>query len=206
MIERYLAELAALLPRTAWRRRRILEEVEGHLRDAAREHGEEEALRRFGDPATVARGFAPAFAASAARVAGLLLLPLLALPVLTYPIVENALPPAPWPEDGMPSQLAWKQDAALVRFAVALGAGAVALGALRRAGPELLAAVGVSLAALVAASTLQVALALQWPDEVPGTPWWLALVACAQLAATVAGVVPLAIAATLRARTATLAR
>jgi hypothetical protein len=56
VIEEYLAELARLLPRGR-RRRRILAEVEAHLRDAAAEHGDAEAIARFGAAAEVARAF-----------------------------------------------------------------------------------------------------------------------------------------------------
>lgn len=53
MIDRYLRELAPLLPRGR-RRRRILEEVEAHLRDAAAVVGEQQAVARFGPAAEVA--------------------------------------------------------------------------------------------------------------------------------------------------------
>src|SRR5947199_297500 len=41
------------------RRRRVLEEVSGHLHECAAGHGEAEAVRRMGDPGAVARSFTP---------------------------------------------------------------------------------------------------------------------------------------------------
>ena len=52
--ESYLAELSRLLRVSPWRKRRILAEVEAHLRDAG---GDEDAIARFGTADEVARRF-----------------------------------------------------------------------------------------------------------------------------------------------------
>ena len=200
MIERYLSELDRLLPRGVPRRARVLREVEDHLRDAARDVGPEAAVERFGPPDVVAARFTGAFAASWARLAvaaaagALVLLPIL------YPVTENALPPAPWPEDAMPRALAWKQDAVLGLSAAAALATAVSAAGLRRAGWALLAPVGVAAAALCAGGILGLVLAVQWADYVPGTPGWLVGVPLLQLAGAAAAAAATARAAQLRPR------
>lgn len=181
-IERYLAELARELP--FWSRRRVLAEAEDHLRESARTVGPEEAVARFGSPSEVARGFR---SVAALRLAALAVLAALAAPVLSYPIVENALPPAPWPSAAaMPDSLAWKLDAVKVLYVLAVAAGAAAALLLRRGGRELLVASGVAVAALAHVAALSTVLSMQWADAVPGTPGWLRLVAVGQLAATLA--------------------
>ena len=161
MIERYLAELARLLPRSG--RRRIVAEVEDHLRASAEEHGEEEAIRRFGRAEDVARSFrrAPNFGRVALVAAVLTMVPAF------YGLPENHLPPAPWPEGDMPFGLEWKRDAVL------LLAGLAAVGIV--SGRRLVTVVGLVLAA--AASGLAVILAIEWTNSVPGTPGWLSLTA-----------------------------
>lgn len=161
MIDRYLSELEPLLPRIG--RRRILAEVEDHLREAAAEHGEEEAVARFGPPQHVARCFG-----REPRVGRLILLVAVAtmLPAF-YGVPENALPPAPWAEGQMPFALEWKRDAVLVLGALA------ALTVL--SGRRTITAIG--LGSAVAASVLAAVLAVQWADAAPGTPVWLPLVA-----------------------------
>jgi hypothetical protein len=77
-VDDYVAELARLLPRGRRRRMRILAEVEAHLRDAAAEAGESEALERVGSARLVAAGFARRQAASDGRVLVATLLVLLA--------------------------------------------------------------------------------------------------------------------------------
>ena len=62
MIERYLAEVGALLRVHGRRRRRVLEELRSHLREGAAAHGEAEAVRRMGSPAVVAAAFTPRLA------------------------------------------------------------------------------------------------------------------------------------------------
>ena len=55
MIERWLAEFERHLRVHGRRRRRVIEELDAHLREGAAAHGEPEAVRRMGD-ATVGRG------------------------------------------------------------------------------------------------------------------------------------------------------
>lgn len=59
MIETWLARCAAALRVHGRRRRRILDELEGHLHESAAEHGEREALSSIGDPEAVASSFTP---------------------------------------------------------------------------------------------------------------------------------------------------
>ena len=166
-VEAYLAELARHLPRVG--RGRVLAEVEDHLREAAREVGEEEAVARFGPPGAVAGAFAPLRAVVWSRVAAIAaVLAVLSFPA-AFPVYEHFLPPAPWASAGdIPGYLAWKRDAALV---LALATGAAAVGALfRLPGTRL------------ALATAPVALGLVWADAVPGTPARLVVLAVAQLA------------------------
>jgi hypothetical protein len=185
-VERYLRELERALPRTSLARRRLLREVEEHLREAAREHGDEAAVAAFGDARELGRRFAPQ---AAARLAALAVLMLLAFPVLTYPAYENNLPPAPWPAAAMPGHLEWKRDAVVVLLLVAVGAAAAALPSLRRGGGGLLGPLAVALGAAGVASVLGVVLTVEWAEAVPGTPSWLILVAAGQLAVAAAAAV-----------------
>ena len=59
MIERWLAEVDRHLRVHGRRRRRVIEELEAHLREGAAAHGEPEAVRRMGDARTVAESFTP---------------------------------------------------------------------------------------------------------------------------------------------------
>lgn len=181
-IERYLAELRRALP--FWIRARVLAEVEDHLRASAAADGDEAAVARFGPPRLVAQGFRQGAALQVAAGAALLAL---LVPILSYPIVENALPPAPWPSAAaMPDSLQWKLDAIKALYLVALGAGAVAAFSVRKPGRDLVLASAVVLGALALAGALSIVLSMQWKDAVPATPGWLRLVALAQLAATFA--------------------
>jgi hypothetical protein len=181
-IERYLAELARALP--FWSGRRVLAEAEDHLREAAATVGEEEAVARFGPARQLARGVRHV---AATRVAAVAALAALVVPILSYPLVENALPPAPWPSaSAMPDSLQWKLDAVKALYLLALGAGTVSLLLLRRAGRELVVASSVVIAVLAQVGALSVVLSFQWGDAVAGTPGWLRLVAIGQLVATLA--------------------
>jgi hypothetical protein len=59
MIERWLAELERELRVHGRRRRRVVEELAGHLYEAAAAHGDAGAVSRMGDPGEVARSFTP---------------------------------------------------------------------------------------------------------------------------------------------------
>jgi MFS family permease len=59
VIERWLAEFLRHLPVHGRRRRRVIEELDAHLREGAAAHGEPEAVRRMGDARAVAESFTP---------------------------------------------------------------------------------------------------------------------------------------------------
>lgn len=197
-VRRYLVELEAALPRVPLLRRRFLREAEDHLAETVAAlvaagvdpaEAERAACARFGAPAQVASGFADDVAERLrAIVPGVVLAAALLFVLPIYVLPENTLPPAPWPE--IPGSLAWKQDAALVAFAVAVGVGILA--AVMRALPLTALAV-LSLAAATLFSTL---LDLQWLGEVEDAspllllgvalPLKLVLVGCAATATVVA--------------------
>jgi hypothetical protein len=154
MIERYLAELAPLLPVRGRGRRRILAEVDDHLREAAAALGSErEAIRRFGAPEVVAASFSEAGAVQATRWALVALAFAGAGFAAAGLVSENTLPPAPWAEGATPGHLSWKLDAALAGFLVAFIAGVAGI-LLRRRLRAALSAVGLGAAALAAAAVV----------------------------------------------------
>jgi uncharacterized membrane protein len=176
VIERYLDEIARRLPRLG--RRRILAELEDHLRESADVHGEEEAIRRFGSPEEVARGFRRPSLLPYGLIVAALVLAFLAM----YPIPENTLPPAPWPGNRPPDYLHWKQEKVAQLFLLAVVAAFGSVFVLRRL------LMAVALAALAAMTLIGAVLAYEWQQEVPGAPglvWILpyALVELALLAA-----------------------
>jgi hypothetical protein len=160
VIDDYLKELAHELGLRTPHTRRILLEVEDHLREAARELGEEEAVARFGRPREVAAGFAREAGARMTRwsawAAGAAVLAMLA----AYGIVENSLPPAPWPSaDAAPDYLRWKLEAAvwLIGGGFLAGGAALAVALVRPLRVRLaLATAGAALLALGAAGVLGV--------------------------------------------------
>jgi HAAS domain-containing protein len=188
VIEQYLVELRRRLP--FYCRRRVLEEVEEHLRLSARAVGEEQAVARFGPVDEVARSFC---ARARALYTALVLAAAVTFPVLAYPIPENQLPPAPWPSaDQMPAELAWKLDAIVWLFAAAAAAGAVALSGYvwrrRMFAPAALA----SLVSLVGVGSLGTILYAQWREHVPSTPPGLLVLGPLQIALAVVGLTLLA--------------
>jgi hypothetical protein len=172
LIDLYLSDLEAELAFHgvgSRRAARILAEARDHLLELAIEHGEEEAVERFGP--------ARALAVEAARASRPVLLlrstlvfaAALALFVLPlYGIPENTLPPAPW--DERPAHLTWKLYVSVGAFAVAvpLTLIAVATAWLRRRRTTL---VALTLAgASLAVSTVVGAIgAVQWAQAVPGS-------------------------------------
>ena len=185
-VDRYVRELERALPR-GLPRTRIVDEVEDHLRTAADEVGEDEAVARLGSVADVTSRFASPAAARASRLVALAVAALLVVVVVPgYGIVENALPPAPWDEGAMPGHLLWKRNAVWLLLALAVLPALASLALLRR-DPRLVPfAAAAALLPLAAAGTLGTVLAVQWWDDVPGTPLWLAAVPACQLAASVA--------------------
>jgi hypothetical protein len=187
-IDHYLAELRRALP--AGSRRRVLAEVEDHLRESAAVHGEDEALARFGS----ARDLAASLAGTAAvretlRAAALLLLALVPAALAAYPLPQNLLPPwgaAPadrWPQGPFPTGVAWKQDAILLLLLVAgaLGTGGITTSAFRRVRLALPLLAG-GLVSLVSLAVVGTVLALQWERALPAAPGpiWIAAYALVQ--------------------------
>jgi hypothetical protein len=190
VIDDYLAELRRLLPRRL--RQRALDEVEDHLRESAEKYGELEAVRRFGDPAELARGLAAVHVRSAIGAAVVSSAALLVVPLFAYVVTENALPPATWPEGAMPTNLEWKLQAAMGLYGLALSAfafGALLL-LLRRAAAIALLTLGGAAAATAAMGVVATALSLEWADAVVGASRALATLGAAQaiIAAAVAAV------------------
>ncbi|HEV8686916.1 MAG TPA: hypothetical protein VGQ84_06545 [Gaiellaceae bacterium] len=190
-VERYLEELRGRLPLTV--RSRVLAEVEDHLRESAREVGEDEAVARFGPVQALADSYR-------GRVrwvhAALGLLAALAYPVLSYPIPENSLPPAPWPNvDAMPPELAWKREWIVVLFLFAVVAGAGALGGYLRDRRLLVWPATLALAAIGLAGALGTVLRFEWRRYVPGTPDGLLVLGPLQVAVALVGLALLARAA-----------
>jgi hypothetical protein len=157
-IEAYIAELRRCLRHRPLARRRILEEVETHLLESARDVGEEEAVRRFGEPRAVAAGYPPRWGMLGGALAAVGLAAALGG-------IENILPPAPWP-----SAAATPESVALpYRLALLCAAFGVVALLLRRA---VAGALALSLAAsLLLASELRRA----WLYDalgVSGLAWW----------------------------------
>ena len=161
--ERYVRELERRLPFALGHRTRVLAEVREHLRE-----GGPEALARFGPVDEVAGELRPELRARALATASSLA-PLLAVAFVFpfYVIPENSFPPAPWP--AVPTYLAWKHDAALVAFVVAVGAAAAAAVVARISARWAVAPLLLSVAALAAAAIFASVVNVQWIEEVPGT-------------------------------------
>jgi hypothetical protein len=161
--ERYVRELGRRLPFALGHRARVLAEVREHLRE-----GGDEALARFGSVDELASELRPELRARAITTASWLL-PLLVAAFLIpfYVIPENAFPPAPWA--AVPGYLAWKQDAALSAFVVALGAAAVGAVVARVSPRAALPVLWLCVASLLAAAAFAMVMDVQWLEEVPGT-------------------------------------
>ena len=172
LIDSYLTELAVELDFHgvgSRRAARILAEARDHLLELAVEHGEEEAVERFGPARQLA-----AEAARAARPvvlfrSTLVFAAALALFVLPlYGIPENTLPPAPW--DERPAHLTWKLYVSVAAFATALPLALIAVAAawLRRRRTTLVALTLAGSALAVSAAVGAVG-AVQWAQAVPGS-------------------------------------
>jgi hypothetical protein len=161
--EQYVRELELRLPFALGHRRRVLAEVREHLRD-----GGDGAVMRFGSVDELARELRPELRARAVGTASWLLPILVAVFVVPfYAIPENAFPPPQWAT--VPAYLAWKHDAALVAFVVAVAA-VLAAALVARLSPRwAVPLLWLTLAALVTAATFASVLDAQWIDEVPGT-------------------------------------
>jgi hypothetical protein len=167
-VPRYLHELDAALPRVPLLRARFLREAEDHLSETARAlvaagssvaDAERTACERFGAPAELATRFADDVAERLrAFVPGLVLATAVVFVLPFYVLPENTLPPAPWPE--VPGYLAWKHDAAIVAFAVAVGVAVVA------AATRAVSLTALAVASLTAATAFSTLLDVEWVEEV----------------------------------------
>lgn len=191
MIDAYLAELSRHLRVSPWRRRRILAEVEAHLRDAG---GDADAIARFGTPEEVAERFNELAPKPHPRLAGIVVLLGLLTVFGAVQGLERHVPPAPWPEEQAPANLETIFTLATSGVFIAL---ALALAALLRGGRrEALAA-----CATLAATVLLLAVhAFRRAELVAGSPpsWQLALVTVAALTPPLTGLLLLRDAARLR--------
>jgi len=185
MIDSYLADLRLALRSRFLLRRRLLAEVEDHLRESAEElrrsglaadDAEREAVARFGSPKAIAtEAVRAAWPRSLVPAALLLLGSLLLFVFPLYGIPENTLPPAPW--DTRPGYLTWKLYASLAAYGVSLGAVLLAAGAAWRGWARVaLGAFATSIAALGVSAALGITLAVQWAQAVPGSGTTFALV------------------------------
>jgi hypothetical protein len=172
LIHLYLTDLAAELAfRGVGRRRsaRILAEARDHLLELAAEHGEQEAVERFGSARRLAleaaRAAQPVVLLRSTLVFAAALL-LFVLPL--YGIPENTLPPAPWNE--RPAHLTWKLYVSLGAFAIAVPFALLAVAAawlrLRRTTLVALTLAGTSLAVSAVVGAVG---AVQWAQAVPGS-------------------------------------
>jgi hypothetical protein len=171
-VDDYLAALRRDLRGDPLFRRRVLAEVEDHLRESAAEHGEEETLARFGPPAEVARGFATRGAERAALVPALAVLLAAGAFVLAYGATENVLPPAPWPSAAeAPSSISGTLAGAGIALAAAVLA-ALAAVAVRRARLVLaaLACASAAVAGVLAVAGAWALFAAYEALDVPGRP------------------------------------
>jgi hypothetical protein len=172
LIDHYLTDLAAELAFHGVGRRRaarIQAEARDHLLELAAEHGEEEAVERFGPARQLALEAARAaqpivlFRATIIFAASLLLF---VLPL--YGIPENTLPPAPW--DERPAHLTWKLYVSAGAFAAAVPFALLAVATawlrLRRATLVALTLAGASLAVSAVVGAVG---AVQWAQAVPGS-------------------------------------
>lgn len=178
LIDLYLTDLAAELAFHGVRRRRaarILAEARDHLLELAADHGEDEAVERFGSARKIAAEAARAAQPVVLFRSTLVFAAALALFVLPlYGIPENTLPPAPW--DERPAHLTWKLYVSVGAFAIAVSLALFAVVAawlrLRRTTRVALALAGTSfvVSALVGAIGT-----VQWAQAVPGSETTLLL-------------------------------
>jgi hypothetical protein len=161
--DRYVREVELQLPFALGHRRRVLAEIREHLRD-----GGDEATARFGSVDELARELRPELRVRAVATASWLLPVLVAVFVVPfYVIPENAFPPPTWA--AVPAYLAWKREAALVAFAVGIGAALAAAVVGRVSARFTVPLLWLAVSALFAAATFASILDAQWIDEVPGT-------------------------------------
>jgi O-antigen ligase len=165
VIDEYLRELRRRLPRLPGRSR-FVAEAEMHLRALAEEHGDAEAVRRFGSTELVVARIVPELAARlSARASWVVLGATLLFVVPFYAVPENTFPPATW--DSVPHEILWKHHGALGAFAVAVAA---ALATLAVRGRVRFGLLGIAVAALLTSVLLSAWMDAEWSTYVPGTP------------------------------------
>jgi hypothetical protein len=163
VIDNYLEELRRRLPR-ALAGGRFVAEAEAHLRALAEEHGDEEALRRFGSVRLVVARVAPELAARVSARSSRIVLGATLLFVLPfYLIPEHMFPPAARP---VPPEIAWEHSGALGAFALAFSA-AVSATAFR--GRWRVGLLAVAVAGLLTSLLLSAWVDAEWPAYVPGS-------------------------------------
>jgi hypothetical protein len=172
LIESYLTELAVELDFHgvgSRRAARIVAEARDHLLELAAEHGEEEAVERFGPARELAVEAARAARPVVLFRSTLVFAAALALFVLPlYGIPENTLPPAPW--DDRPAHLTWKLYVSVGAFAIAVPFALIAVAAawlrLRR---TTLVALTLAGGSFVVSAVIGAIGAVQWAQAVPGS-------------------------------------
>jgi HAAS len=172
LIDHYLTELAVELDFHhvgSRRAARILAEARDHLLELAAEHGEEEAVERFGSARRLAVEAARAAQPVVLLRPTLVFATALALFVLPlYGIPENTLPPAPW--DERPAHLTWKLYVSLGAFAIAVPLTLVAVAAAwRRLRRTTLVALTLAGSSLAVSAVVGAVGAVQWAQAVPGS-------------------------------------
>jgi hypothetical protein len=178
LIDHYLTDLAAELAFHGVRRRRaarIQAEARDHLLELAAEHGEEEAIERFGPARDLAREAARAARPVALFRSTLVFAAALAFFVLPlYGIPENTLPPAPW--DERPAHLTWKLYVSVGAFAIAVPLSLIAVAAAwLRLSRTTLVALSLAGGSLAVSAFVGAVGAVQWAQAVPGSGTTLVL-------------------------------
>jgi hypothetical protein len=151
-VDEYVSALSRELRVGPLRRRRILAEVEHHLRDAAarapRDGAEQAAIERFGRVEEIASRFNRQWRARTRAAAAAILVGIGVVFFSVQGLMDGVLPPAPWPEDAAPAAVAWQSGAAQACLVAALLLALAALGGRRWSATATgLAVLGVALAA-----------------------------------------------------------
>ena len=210
-IDGYLAALVRELRVGAAQRRRVIAEVEDHLRTAAekeraagvgRGEAEEAALERFGPAEDIASRFNRDWRVRTRLAAGAVLAGSGVLFFTVQNLVEGMVPPAPWPEDAAPAVVAWQSGTAQACLLAAL---VLALAAL--AGREWSGGVaGMALVALALAAAFVSHYEVARAALVAGSPSWWELVGVFALRAAALAPAAMLLAGRLRVPAALLTR
>lgn len=120
-IDAYLLELERSLRVGGHRRRRIVAEVEDHLRsatdglrveDGGLEEAELTAIARFGDPGDMAARFNRQWRVHTRFSAAAVLAGAAVVFFTVQTLMEAMVPPAPWPDGGAPAAVSWQSGLA----------------------------------------------------------------------------------------------